>query len=289
MQSDVSSTLSNLVELQNGDGGWGYNRGGSWTEPAAYVLLALRAAGRMDAAFARGLSYLEKLQRQDGGWPPHSSIGQSTWVTALALLAMADRMRPADLEKARAWLLAQSGRESGYIYRIREWMLSGRIAGDASHSGWPWYPGTAAWVAPTAFTVMALEKAGGVRPDSRARPRIETGRKFLLARACRDGGWNHGSNRALGFDLGSYPETTGLALLALHGARGPAIDNGISRAEQHLASCSSAGARSWLCIGLRAHGRTSPAPAAAPVFRTTIDAALHVIASTEGGNDVFLS
>lgn len=289
MQFDSSRIFTSLARLQNEDGGWSYGRGGSWTEPTAYVLLALRAAGQMDASFARGLAFLERLQRHDGGWPPHASVDQSTWVTALALLVLADRLKTPKFENARAWLLAQSGRESGYIQRIRQWMLGVRIDQDVTHNGWPWYPGAAAWVAPTALTVLALEKAGRVRPTRQAQARIETGRKFLLARACRDGGWNHGSTRALGYDVGSYPETTGLALLALHGARGPAVENGVRRAEQHLASCDSTGARSWICLGLRAHGRSFAAPDAGPVFRTPTDAALYAIAQAEKGIGVFLS
>jgi hypothetical protein len=289
MLLDCSNALSTLVHLQNEDGGWSYGRGSSWTEPTAYVLLALRAAGQTDRPFARGLAFLEKLQRQDGGWPPHVSVDESTWVTAIALLAMAGHLKPGSLDSARRWLLAQSGRESGYIQRIRNWMLGVRVDEDLTHNGWPWYPGAAAWVTTTALTILALEKAARLRPDAQSHARIETGRKFLLARACKDGGWNHGSTRALGYDVGSYPETTGLALLALHAASGPAIGKGVERAEQYLSVCRSAGARSWLCLGLRAHGRSSPAPETAPVLRTPIDTALYVLAQTEKGIGVFLS
>jgi len=130
--------------------------------------------------------------------------------------------------------------------------------------GWPWYPGAAAWVAPTALTILALEKldrAGDTR-DTRVRERIEQGRAFLLARRCSDGGWNHGSTRALGYDSGSYPETTGVALLALHSSRRSELESGVSSAERQLARCHSSEAASWLQLGLLARGR----PAAAPVI-----------------------
>ncbi|MGE5567710.1 MAG: prenyltransferase/squalene oxidase repeat-containing protein [Rhodospirillales bacterium] len=278
-----------LQQCQNNDGGWSYGRGTSWIEPTAFALLALRAAGRSDEAFTRGLEFLARTQREDGGWPPHPSVAQSTWVTAPALLAIGDHLPPPAFQKARAWLLAQSGRESGYIHRIRQWMLGVRSEVDVSHSGWPWYPGAAAWVAPTALTILALEKASRVQPDTEVRERIEAGRRFLLARACKDGGWNHGSTRALGYDSGSYPETTGLALLALHGVQGSGIENGIRRAERHLAVCSAAGARCWLELGLLAHGRT-PAPAPEDLaLRTSLDAALYVIVRTGKGPEAFLS
>jgi hypothetical protein len=286
MQVDCSNILSALQQRQNSDGGWSYERGTSWTEATAYTLLALRAAGQTESSYTRGLKFLAETQREDGGWPPHRSVAQSTWVTALALLILADHLALPAFQKAREWLLAQSGRESGYIHRIRQWMLGVRSDVDASHNGWPWCPGTAAWVAPTAFTILALEKVLRIHPDSQMQARIESGRQFLLARACRDGGWNYGSTRALGYDLDSYPELTGLALLALHGAEGPKIENGIRRAEQYLNVCNFAAARCWLELGLSAHGRV-PSPGSFSTFRTTIDAALYLIARA-GGPGAFL-
>ena len=90
---------------------------------------------------------------------------------------------------------------------------------DEYPEGWPWYPGAAAWVIPTSFGILAYERALK-REDADAgglRDRVQSGRKFLLHHMCADGGWNHGSNKALGRDGDSYPETTGMALLALHG------------------------------------------------------------------------
>src|ERR1700686_245171 len=122
--------------------------------------------------------------------------------------------------------------------------------------GWAWYPGTAAWVGPTALSILALQKlgkSGGAADDARLKNRIDQGRSFLLARRCRDGGWNHGSTRALGYDSDSYPETTGLALLALHGVTGSEVAQGVVRGQQHLAACRSNEAESWLRLGLSAH------------------------------------
>ena len=131
--------------------------------------------------------------------------------------------------------------------------------------GWAWYPGTAAWVGPTAISVLALEKIEKLRGQADSadlKKRVQQGRNFLLARRCRDGGWNHGSTRALGYDSDSYPETTGMALLSLHGTSGPEVTEGLARGERHLAVCQSSEAASWLRLGLGAHGRTALAPAA---------------------------
>src|ERR1019366_5152324 len=134
----------------------------------------------------------------------------------LALLLPAS-LEGIDRDRAEAWAVAQTGRESGWVNRIRQLMMGGDSADSTSYNGWPWYPGTAAWVAPTALSILALQKlARSGRADiASLRNRIEEGRDFLLARRCRDGGWNHGSTKALGYDSDSYPVTTGLALLAL--------------------------------------------------------------------------
>ena len=95
--------------------------------------------------------------------------------------------------------------------------------------GWPWFPGAAAWVIPTSFGILAFERALAADDGDRAlRERIADGREFLFARQCADGGWNHGSNQALGYPSDSYPETTGIALAAL--GRAPKSDR-IERAK----------------------------------------------------------
>jgi hypothetical protein len=107
---------------------------------------------------------------------------------------------------------------------------------------------------------LAKRGSGSASPSD-LKKRIDQGLNYLLARRCRDGGWNHGSTHALGYDSDSYPETTGLALLALHGLDNPKVIQGLERGEQHLAVCQSSEGVSWLRLGLGAHGRT-PLPTA---------------------------
>ncbi|MBK5293920.1 MAG: terpene cyclase/mutase family protein [Acidobacteriia bacterium] len=266
--SEPSQGVAALVSDQNPDGGWGYGPGESWTEPSAFAILALRASADPSPASARALQWLRKVQRPDGGWAPNPSIEESTWVTAAALLSVKEN------PGALAWLLQQSGRESGIVHRLRTWMLGVDSGFQTSHDGWPWFPGTSAWVSPTALTVMALSRFG--LPQVKAR--VSEGRQYLLSRMCDDGGWNHGSSRTLGYEASSYPETTGLALLALRGT--PNLDRSLRRAEEHLQQCSSPQGLCWLRLGLMAHGRSSPRKQFK--CRNHLDIALSLLADAAG-------
>lgn len=279
-----------LLARQNADGGWSYSKGGSWTEPTCYALLGLVAAGATAAAeIARGAMWLARCQRPDGGFAPRESVRESTWLGALVLLLPGDLQKYFEVEKATRWVAAQSGRESGWAYRLRLFLLGARTEDSLTFDGWPWYPDAAAWTAPTALSILALEKMNRGLRDPGLESRIERGRDFLLARHCRDDGWNHGSTRALGYDSDSYPETTGLALLALHASKAKQVERGIARAEALLAGCRSNEAAHWLILGLSAHGRS---PAAPPLETrgTTMELAVAALAGAAlKGRNLFLA
>jgi len=275
--------LQALLSAQNPDGGWGYRRGGSsWVEPSVYALLALRDLPEAAEAVRRGRAWLRGLQRADGGWAPHAAVRESTWVTALVLLL--EGLEGAG-DRALGWILRQTGREATWLYRARMKLLGVSSDYEAAPPAWPWYPGTAAWVMPTSITLLALRKVSKVRPEAEIRERIREGRRFLLVRRCADGGWNHGSSKALGFQINSYPETTGLALLALEAEKAPGLERSLEAAERHLARCRSAEGAAWLEMGLRAHGRPASAPSSLRED-TLMDAALRLLArrAAQGNN-----
>jgi hypothetical protein len=109
---------------------------------------------------------------------------------------------------------------------------------------------------------------------------------------CREGGWNHGSVRALGYESSPYPETTGMALAALRGVRSPATERGLAVARRFLGECRSADALNWLRLGLLAHGQL-PAGYCRPEGienRTLPDTSLGLlVAEAEKGRDFFLA
>lgn len=279
-----------LVDRQNQDGGWSYGRiGPSWTEPTCYALLALATEGvSSSGAVHRGIQWLTSRQRLDGGWAPRDSVDETTWVTALALLLPQELAPNFDRKGASQWLLSQTGRESGLLFRLRLRLLGLGADPTQRFDGWPWYPATAAWVVPTALTLLALERLHRSVSDTQLQRRLDDGRAFLLARRCRDGGWNHGSTHALGYDSDSYPETTGLALLALHDVPSSELGVALDLAERHLRESQSLEATSWLSLGLLAHGRR-PSVRSVVSHQGTLAVALAKLAEAAlGGRNVFV-
>ena len=279
---------ASLVAGQNVDGGWPYRTGSSCTEPTVLALLALLAAGELSPAIGnRARAWLIGAQRADGGWPPRTNVGLSTWVTSLVLLLPAD-MLGSSRDRGLRWLSARAGRETSWFERTREALIRGKVS-EKRGEGWPWFPETAAWVTPTCFGLLAAEKAVRSRSDQTWNERIAAAREYLLKRRCRDAGWNHGSTAALGYESDSYPETTGQALLALHGERRDTMSPSLDRARAHLRSCRSLEASGWLRLGLIAFGETSVDTQQMQGHGSIPEIAIAAIAgAAAGGRNVFL-
>ncbi|HLY16801.1 MAG TPA: prenyltransferase/squalene oxidase repeat-containing protein [Bryobacteraceae bacterium] len=285
-----NGVLDNLAAAQNPDGGWPYHKGGSWTEPTVLALLAYQAGRAPAPRGGAALAWLANAQRPDGGWTPRRSVDQSTWVTALVALLPPESIGAERHARAVEWLLAQTGMEASPWIRLRDVVRDGRLPDGPDVSGWSWFPGTASWVTPTCMGILALRKCQQRRPSAGLRERIGKAQAFLRSRRCADGGWNHGSARALGYELNSYPETTGQALLALAGTEPEKLHESIELAHRFLREHRSSAGAAWLRLGLLAHQQL---PAGAPSFsapgRTVPDTALMLIAeAAHHGYNVFV-
>jgi len=268
-----------LRQQQNPDGGWSYRHGGSWTEPTVYAVLALHEVGET-AATARGVAWLQRAQQADGGWQARPGVGESCWVTSLAALLPVELLGPERHRRSVAWISATTGVESTALYRVRQWLLGSRPSPETVSPGWPWVTGSAAWVSPTSLAVLALGMESRLHPSPELTTRIDAGRRFLLNRMCKGGGWNHGSVRALGYESDAYPETTGMALAALRGLHGQETEQSLQLAQRMLRECRSADAMNWLRLGLAAHGKLPDdfTPLAGVTYRTVPEAATSILA-----------
>jgi hypothetical protein len=272
-----------LLKKQNPDGGWPYLHGGSWTEPTVYAVLALLAAGET-AQWKRGIAWILRTRRSDGGWASRPGVGESSWVTALAALIPEESLGQAAHAGAIEWLVPVQGENTTPVYRLRQWLLGKSDSMDEYNPGWPWTPGAAAWVGPTAMAVVALESEHKRRPSARVAARAQAGQNFLMAHMCHEGGWNHGSTDAWGYDAPPYPETTGMGLLAMGRIRWHGMEQALSMGRKFLAETRSADAQNWLRLGLAAQGELPQgyAPPEGIANRTEPEVALSHISELGG-------
>ncbi len=256
----AASRLNWLLGAQNPDGGWGYSQGkASWLEPTAYALRALGAwamLDRMVPSGRRAQRYIDRLQRADGGWQASALVFESHWSGALWLgLEGASRERHARWLAGLRWLVAEKGMDGGWIRRVAARLDPEAVEQDMALRGWPWLAGTNSWVEPTCHAMLALSRDSlAVDMPGRA-ARLEEGRRLLLDRRCRDGGWNYGNRRVRGHDLPSYPQTTALALLTLKRCGVADLQASVEQAQRQWADPSvSRLARVWLALALREAG-----------------------------------
>lgn len=201
-----------LRESQNADGGWGYKRGGmSFVEPTAAVMLALFRSKESDAQVQHARRFLTSLQHADGGWGVAAVDEESGWMTAWAMWALATAENEATA-RGQSWLLESVGIRVTDPKQVQGIQKVLKI--DPRVTGWAWQPGDAAWIFPTALTLLALD-ALGVRDH----PRAQEGIQYLLDRAIPSGGWNIGNPFMVSGTLPPTVECTALALMALHAFR----------------------------------------------------------------------
>ncbi len=103
---------------------------------------------------------------------------------------------------------------------------------DPSLRGWPWRPGEAAWIEPTALSMLASASMS----DAGASARLEEAIRYIQDRRCPGGGWNIGNPIMFNSPLPARVHTTALVLLALNKLSPEAIhpdDIKVVRSEMH--------------------------------------------------------
>ncbi len=264
MEDSVYRALAYLAQSQNPDGGWGYRPGhDSYVEPTALALVAFCKAGV--AAPAGGWPWLRAAQRADGAWSVDRNGGDPSWMSAWAVWALAiGDQGPEALERGVRRLLAVptlqvqdavSQDQARQLFEI-----------DPTLRGWPWQPGEAAWVWPTALALLALVAAG-----RREHPRLAEGLRYLRDRACPSGGWNFGNPMMIGKALPATLPETAVALLAVRACGLPGDDppvvKGLGLLRRDIGETPAALEMAWGLLALRAWGEENPRVQAALIAR----------------------
>jgi hypothetical protein len=201
--------------------------------------MALRSLG--DPALAlkaqRGLDWLIERQNADGSWPVNETTKHGSWMTAFAILALANI--PGQKQRALAgaqWALAQEGRRFGWLAWL--WVTvfgqTQKLHLDPYLRGWAWTARAFSWVEPTSYFLLAVKKLRPSLSGEKVEQRIRQGELLIYDRMCEGGGWNYGNSKVLGETLWPYPDVTAVALIALQDHRGIEPNAASLRALQQL-------------------------------------------------------
>ncbi len=172
---------------------------------------------------------LLRAQLSNGSWPSFIGDGESSWTTALAICALNSANDSSGArERGQSWLLTAKGREGSWFWRWKFKLADRAVRFDPDLYGWPWLPGSASWVIPTAFSVIAIKQFTACNRTEATERRIRLGVDMLLDRVCVGGGWNSGNSVVYAAALPAHVEATAIALLALQDEKRDAGNSGQS-------------------------------------------------------------
>jgi squalene cyclase len=257
----ISDLHGTLIANQRATGAWGYRGNQDSVESTCLAVLALRHQPSVE--FARAVQALQGLQNVDGSWPAFTGDDpEGCWTTALAVLSLMDtRQATKRLASGIQWLLHARGREADWLWRWKLRTFDNKVQFDPARFGWSWVCGTTSWVIPTAFALIALQRARQRRYNNTARltERVDLGTSMLLDRMCPGGGWNSGNGFAFGVALAPHIDATSIALLALIGHdKEQGVQRSLHWLVNRLAGCPSPYSLAWGVLAIAAYRRICP-------------------------------
>jgi hypothetical protein len=195
---------------------------------------------------------LLRAQLSDGGWPPFVGDGASSWTTALAICVLNSANDSSGArERGQSWLLKTKGREGDWFWRWKFKLADRAVRFDPDRYGWPWLPGSASWVIPTAFSVIAIKQFTACNRKEVSERRVRLGVEMLLDRTCVDGGWNSGNSVVYGVPLRPHVEATAIALLALQDERRTeTVQRSLAWLKQQATLINSGSSLAWCILSL---------------------------------------
>ena len=249
---DVGFLFRLLAERRLPFGGWSYLGSPQIdVEPSCLALMVLSSVSPSDVPMS-GIQQLLRLQRRDGAWPAFVGDTEASWTTALVLCALnATGEFASARENAFHWLVSECGREAHWLWRWKFKTVDRKVQFDPDKYGWPWASGSASWVIPTAFSIVALKQYTVCNRVEASEKRINLGVEMLLDRVCVAGGWNSGNSVVYGMPLRPHVDATAMALLALQGERRSAvIDTSLGWLKLSAANINAVSSLAWCILSL---------------------------------------
>lgn len=233
-------------------------------EATAWCALAIHAAGKDPEIAKRTTHFLLEKQNGDGGWSTSPGVGASDWSTAPALLALRllNREKPAISSRALNHSV-EGAADFLFDLRTNPWKSVGRLflflggGPGALHypRGWPWTKDCAFWVEPTSYSLLAL-KLPNLPDKMNMEAACRHAAIYLRKHVCKEGGWNHGCEQALGVFYPPYTVTTAEALLAMQDEpHSEIIERALSLITKDMFDADSCLPLAWSYLALNAYGR----------------------------------
>lgn len=176
------------------------------TDATAWGILAFHAAGGEQEILERHRARLVHEQDNGGRLCVDREHPNSSWPTALAILAWQDSPASQSAQTLAVQFLLKS---TGVHFPRKP---DAPWAHDTVLRGWPWITDTHSWIEPSALCMMALRATGHGEHD-----RVSEAIRMMLDRQLPHGGWNYGNTLMFGKELHPMPESTGAALTGLAG------------------------------------------------------------------------
>jgi hypothetical protein len=248
---DHVGLIQELHRRELPDGGWSFS-GSSQMSLETTCLASFSVLAEQPSSAPHVVRPLLHAQLSDGSWPSFVGDGEPSWTTALAICVLNSANDSSGArERGQSWLLKTKGREGGWFWRWKFKLADRAVRFDPDRYGWPWLSGSASWVIPTAFSVIAIKQFTACSRTDVSERRIRLGVEMLLDRTCVDGGWNSGNSVVYGVPLRPHVEATAIALLALQDERRTeTIQRSLAWLKQQATVINSGSSLAWCILSL---------------------------------------
>jgi len=248
---DHVGLIQELHRRELPDGGWSFS-GSSQMSLETTCLASFSVLAEQPSSAPHVVWPLLHAQLSDGSWPSFVGDGEPSWTTALAICVLNSANDSSGArERGQSWLLKTKGREGGWFWRWKFKLADRAVRFDPDRYGWPWLSGSASWVIPTAFSVIAIKQFTACSRTEVSERRIRLGVEMLLDRTCVDGGWNSGNSVVYGVPLRAHLEATAIALLALQDEqRSELIQRSLAWLKKEVARVDSVSSLAWCILSL---------------------------------------